>query len=126
MKYLKNHGQRHPYLVLDYSCSCLYCNLVEIQDNSKSKRGGHFYLEATRIGTVEHRICVLENEEQKNEEISDLKKQVLDLENFLTCLIMIIYMMNEADRQSFQSHMENRSLMEELVEMKMEYDQAKK
>ena len=65
-------------------------------------------------------------EEQKNEEISDLKKQVLDLENFLICLIMIIYMMNEADRQSFQSHMENRSLMEELVEMKMEYDQAKK
>ena len=40
--------------------------------------------------------------------------------------IMIIYMMNEADRQSFQNNMENRSLMEELVEMKMEYDQAKK
>ena len=70
--------------------------------------------------------CILKIEEQKNEEISDLKKQVLDLENFLTCLIMVIYMMNEADRQSFQNHMENRSLMEELVEMKMEYDQAKK
>ena len=41
-------------------------------------------------------------------------------------LFMSTYMMNEADRQSFQSHMENRSLMEELVEMKMEYDQAKK
>ena len=68
---------------------------------------------------------VLEIEEQKNEEISDLKTQVLDLDNFLTCLIMIAYM-NEEDRQSVQNQMEHRSLMEELVEMKMEYDQAKK
>ena len=68
---------------------------------------------------------VLEIEEQKNEEISDLKTQVLDLDNFLTCLIMIAYM-NEEDRQSVQNQMEHRSLMEELVEMKMEYDHAKK
>ena len=70
---------------------------------------------------------ILEIEEQKNEEISDLKTQVLDLDNFLTCLIMIAYM-NEEDRQSVQNQnqMEHRSLMEELVEMKMEYDHAKK
>ena len=68
---------------------------------------------------------VLEIEEQKNEEISDLKKQILDIDNFLTCLIMIAYM-NEEDRQSLQNQMEHRSLMEELVEMKMEYDHAKK
>ena len=68
---------------------------------------------------------VLEIEEQKNEEISDLKNKVLDLDNFLTCLIMIAYM-NEEDRQSVENHRENQSLMEELVEMKMEYDHAKK
>ena len=70
---------------------------------------------------------ILEIEEQKNEEISDLKTQVLDLDNFLTCLIMIAYM-NEEDRQSVQNRnqLDHRSLMEELVEMKMEYDQAKK
>ena len=40
---------------------------------------------------------------------------------------MIAYM-NEEDRQSVQNQnqMEHRSLMEELVEMKMEYDHAKK
>ena len=68
---------------------------------------------------------VLEIEEQKNEEISDLRTQVLDLDNFLTCLIMIAYM-NEEDRELVQNQMEHRSLMEELVEMKMEYDHAKK
>ena len=70
---------------------------------------------------------VLEIEEQKNEEISDLKNKVLDLDNFLTCLIMIAYM-NEEDRQSVQNQnqREDQSLMEELVEMKMEYDHAKK
>ena len=68
---------------------------------------------------------VLEIEEQKNEEISDLKKQVLDLDNFLTSLIMIAYL-NEEDRQSVQNQLEHRSLLEELVEMKMEYDHAKK
>ena len=69
--------------------------------------------------------CILKIEEQKNEEISDLKNQVLDLDNFLTCFIMIAYM-NEEDRQSVENQRENQSLMEELVEMKMEYDHAKK
>ena len=64
---------------------------------------------------------------QKNEEISDLKKQILDIDNFLTCLIMIAYM-NEAEaRQSTENQniMEHRSLMEDLVAMKMEYDNEK-
>ena len=72
-------------------------------------------------------ISVLKQHEQKNEEISDLKKQILDIDNFLTCLIMIAYM-NEAEARQpteNQNIMEHRSLMEDLVAMKMEYDNEK-
>ena len=101
-------------LTLAVACIAIWLNFKKIQNQNMED-----------ISVLKQHV--LEIEEQKNEEISDLKKQILDIDNFLTCLIMIAYM-NEAEaRQSTENQniMEHRSLMEDLVAMKMEYDNEK-
>ena len=105
-------------ITLAIACIAIWLKFKTIQNQNVED------ISILKQDVLEHRIT-LEIEEQKNEEISDLKKQVLDLDNFLTSLIMIAYI-NEEDRQSVQNQMEHRSLLEELVEMKMEYDHARK